>query len=89
VATGELSFPPNVLGFVFNEVEVSYTAGLATIPGAVKAACAQIVRNGLATPALTVKSGTLDRMHLEYFANTLVDSDVMTMLAPYVAQKVA
>jgi hypothetical protein len=29
-----------------------------------------------------------DSMHLEYFADTLVDSTVQTMLAPYVAQKV-
>jgi len=27
-------------------------------------------------------------MHLEYFADTLLDSSVQAMLAPYVAQKV-
>lgn len=87
--TGELTLPMNALGFSFNELEVTYTAGLATVPNAVKFACAQIARNGLATPALTVKSGTLDRMHLEYFASTLLDNDVVALLAPYVAQKVA
>lgn len=87
--TGELTLPVNVLGFVFNELEVTYTAGLATVPETVKIACAQIVRNGMATPALTVKSGTLDRIHLEYFASTLLDNDVVALLAPYVAQKVA
>lgn len=88
-ATGELTFLPNLLGLPFNEVEVTYNAGLATAPEAVKVACAQIVRNAMATPALTLKAGTLDRMHLEYFAGTLVDNDVAAMLAPWVAQKVA
>ena len=87
--TGEIVLAVNQLGFAFNEVEVTYTAGMATIPEAVKSACAQVVRNGMATPGLMVKAGTLDRMHLEYFSNTLVDADVAALLAPYVAQKVA
>jgi hypothetical protein len=75
--------------FLENLPEISYNAGLAVLPDAVKVACAQIARNALATPALTLKAGTLDRMHLEYFASTLLDGDVVAMLAPFVAQKVA
>jgi hypothetical protein len=85
--TGELTLPQNPLGLGFNELEVTYTAGLADIPAAVKFACAQIVRNAQATPALNVRAGSLDRMHLEYFADTLLDATVRKLLAPYVAQK--
>ena len=85
---GELTFPLNPLGLGYNEVEVAYHAGLAEIPDAVKSACAQIVRNAQATPALNVRAGALERMQLEYFADTLIDSTVRSLLAPYVAQKV-
>ena len=86
-ATGEMSLPLNPLGLAYNEVEVAYTAGLSPLPETVKTACAQIVRNAQATPALTVRSSSLDRMHLEYFAESLLDADVRKLLAPYVAQK--
>jgi len=86
--TGELTMPLSVLGLWFSEVDIVYTAGFATIPDPVKFACAQIVRNAQATPALNVKAEQLDRMHLQYFADTLIDQSVRSMLAPYVAQKV-
>lgn len=86
--TGELALPMNPLGLTYNEVEITYNAGLATIPDNIKFACAQIVRNAQATPALNVRAGDLNRMHLEYFEDTLVDSTVRALLAPYVAQKV-
>ena len=86
--TGEVSWMGNPLGLQFQEVEITYTAGLGTIPDPVKFACAQIVRNAQATPALNVRATTLNSMHLEYFAGTLVDGSVQAMLAPYVAQKV-
>ena len=86
--TGEVSWPANALGLQFQEIEITYTAGLATIPDAVKFACAQIVRNAQATPALNVRASSINSMHLEYFADALVDSSVQAMLAPYVAQKV-
>jgi len=54
----------------------------------VKVACAQIVRNAQATPALNVNSARLDRMSFDYFSDSLVDTTVKTLLAPYVAQKV-
>jgi hypothetical protein len=87
VESGELTFPVNALGLSFNEVDVVYNAGLATIPAGVKVACAQIVKNAQATPALNVKSGKMDRMRLDYFGDTLLDETVRSLLAPYVAQK--
>lgn len=86
--TGELSLPFNVLGLGFSEIEVVYTAGLATLPETVKIACAQIVRNAQATPALNVRRERLDRMYLDYFSDSLLDETVRELLAPYVAQKV-
>ena len=86
--TGELTFPINVLGLPFNEVEITYNAGLAAIPNDVKFACAQLIRNAQATPALNVRSGAIDKMHTEYFQDTLFDDTVQRLLAPYVAQKV-
>ena len=85
--TGEIAVASNPLALTYNEVEITYTAGLARIPETVKFACAQIVRNAQATPALNVRVGNLDRMHLEYFADTLLDPTVRAGLAPYVAHK--
>jgi len=84
---GELTFPVNALGLFFNEVDVVYNAGLASIPAGVKVACAQIVKNAQITPALNVKSGKIDRMRLEYFSDKLVDETVQSLLEPYVARK--
>lgn len=86
--TGEVSWLGNPLGLAFDEIELVYTAGFLQIPDPVKFACAQLVRNAQATPALNVRAGTVNSMHLEYFSDTLIDSSVQGMLAPYVAQKV-
>ena len=86
--TGELTMPVNALGLGFTELEITYTAGFQTFPQAVKIACAQIVRNAQATPALNVRRGSMDRMLLEYFSESLIDETVRSLLAPYVAQKV-
>jgi len=86
--TGELTLPMNAVGLGYSEIDLLYTAGLSTISDAVKVACAQIVRNAQATPALNVRSGKLDRMQMDYFSDGLVDQTVRTLLAPYVAQKV-
>ena len=86
--TGEITLPLNALGWGFSEIEVTYTAGLDPIPAAVKVACAQLVKNAQAMPALNVRQGFLDRMRLEYFADALLDQSVRALLAPYVAQKV-
>lgn len=86
--TGELTLPANAVGLGYSEIDLVYTAGLNTISDAIKVACAQIVRNAQATPALNVRSGKLDRMQMDYFSDSLVDQTVKTLLAPYVAQKV-
>ena len=88
-ATGEVTFPINILGLPYNEIEITYTAGLIVIPDAVKFACAQVIRNAQATPALNVRAGSIDRMHMEYFSDSLFDSTVRSLLAPYVTQRVA
>ncbi len=56
--TGEVSWLPNPMGLYFDEMELTYTAGFTTAPDQVKFACAQLVRNAQATPALNVKEGT-------------------------------
>ncbi len=83
--TGELIFPLNILGLPYNEVAVAYTAGLATLPDAVKCACAQIVKNAQATPGLNVKTSKVDTMWLQYFSASLIDPTVQTMLKPWVS----
>lgn len=84
---GELTFPVNAFGLFFNEVDVVYNAGLASIPTGVKVACAQIVKNAQVTPALNVKSGKIDRMRLDYFGDTLLDDTVRSLLEAYVSRK--
>jgi len=84
---GELTFPVNALGLFFNEVDVVYNAGWATIPTPVQVACAQIVKNAQGTPGLNVKSSKIDRLRLEYFSDKLVDETVVSLLEPYVARK--
>ncbi|HXE07758.1 MAG TPA: hypothetical protein VN612_07670 [Acidobacteriaceae bacterium] len=86
--TGNLTFPMNVLGLNYNEVEVTYTSGMATIPASVKFACAQIVKNAQATPALNVKSTRMDTLQMQYFSGSLIDASVQKLLAPYVAQRI-
>jgi hypothetical protein len=88
-ATGEVTLPMNVLGWAFTEMEIVYMAGLDPFPDGVKVACAQLVKNAQATPALNVKRGVLpDKMQLMYFSDSLLDETVQALLAPYVAQKV-
>jgi hypothetical protein len=85
--TGELVFPLNILGLPYNEVAVTYTAGLDTMPDAVLSACALIVKNAQATPGLNVKSSKIDTMQIQYFSNTLIDGTVQQLLAPWVATR--
>jgi hypothetical protein len=88
VETGELTLPVNSVGLGYTETEVVYTAGLSAMPEGVKVACAQVVRNAQATPALNVRAESIDRMRLEYFSDSLLDRTVRALLAPYVSQKV-
>lgn len=84
---GVLYFQPNLLGATYRETEVTYTAGFAAVPAPVKVACAQIVRNAQAMPALTVRRQAIDSMQMEYFSNTLLDADVQRLLLPYQSQR--
>jgi hypothetical protein len=85
--TGELTLPWNLLGLPYNEVMVTYTAGLATIGDDVLCACAQIVRNAQAQPALNASMTKLDTMQMRYFSSSLLDETVQAWLRPYVAQR--
>jgi len=85
--TGELTLPWNVFGLTYNEISVTYTAGLATIGDDVKSACAQIVRNAQSTPALNASKTKIDTMQIQYFSSSLVDETVQAWLRPYVANR--
>ena len=85
--TGEFRFAWNMMGLRYSEAEVTYTAGLATVPNAVKVACAQIVRNAQTTPGLNVKSSKMDTLETQYFGDSLIDSQVQALLRPYVAER--
>jgi hypothetical protein len=87
VNTGELTLPWNVLGLPYNEVSVTYTAGLGTIGDDIKTACAQIVRNAQSTPALNASKTKIDTMQMQYFSSSLVDETVQAWLRPYVANR--
>ncbi len=85
--TGELTLPWNVIGLPYNEVTVTYTAGLAAIGDDVKTACAQIVRNAQATPVLNASKTKIDTMQMQYFSSSLLDETVQAWLKPYVANR--
>ncbi len=85
---GELTFPVNFLGLDYNEVEVTYTAGLLGVPPAVKVACAQIVKNAQAMPSVNVRSSRMDTLQMQYFSGSLIDVQVQALLRPYLAQRV-
>jgi hypothetical protein len=87
-STGELMLPCNILGLPFNELSVSYTAGLAVMGDDVKCACAQIVRNAQSTPALNASKTKIDTMQMQYFSSSLLDETVQAWLRPYVANRV-
>ena len=88
VDTGEMTFPINLLGLNYNEVEVTYTAGVAAVPTAVMVACAQIVKNAKAIPAMNVKGSKMDTLQMQYFSGSLIDTNVQMILTPYVAQRI-
>lgn len=83
--TGEVWLPAGIFGVPWTEVELTYSAGYAEPPEAVKLACAQIIRNLESHPAANVQSAQFDRLQLEYFAATLLDEDSRRLLAPFVA----
>ena len=85
--TGEITLPSNLFGLPYNEVAITYTAGLAVIGDDIKSACAQIVRNAQATPALNASKTKIDTMQMQYFSSSLLDETVKAWLRPYVANR--
>ena len=85
--TGEITLSSNMLGLPYNEIAVTYTAGIATIGDDIKSACAQIVRNAQATPALNASRTRIDTMQMQYFSSSLLDETVRAWLRPYVANR--
>ena len=85
----EVTLPSTFLGssLGYNEVELTYTAGFVNVPSQVMAACAQVVKNAQAIPALNVKSSRLDTLEMQYFSNELIDPGVELMLQPYRAER--
>lgn len=84
---GGLTLPQTLFGLPFNEIAVTYTAGLSVIPDALKTACAFIVKNAQSTPGMNVKSTRVDMLQVQYFSDQLVDSTVKTLLRPWVANR--
>ena len=87
--SGEVTIPTHALGLAFTEAEITYTAGFETIPEAVKFACAQLVKNAEAMPALNVRRSSIDRMEMEYFGGSLLDDTVKRLLAPFVSTRMS
>jgi hypothetical protein len=85
--TGELTLAGNIFGLTYNEISVTYTAGLTSITDDVKSACSQIVRNAQATPALNASRTRIDTMQIQYFSSSLLDETVQAWLRPYVANR--
>jgi len=86
--TGAVQLPAHPLGLAYNEVEITYQSGLAAIGDDVKTACAQVVKNIAALPAMNLKSSRIDKLKVEYFSDSLLDDSVRALLTPYVAQRV-
>lgn len=84
---GWLELMPTLLPIAVREIEVGYSAGYSVVPDAVKAACAQIVRNAQAMPALGARDIRMDTMRLQYFSDSLVDEGTAAVLRPYVAER--
>ena len=84
---GTLTLPYSVMGLPYNELQVTYSAGLTVTPDAVKSACALIVKNAQAQPGMNTKASKIDMMQVQYFSDSMVDSTVKTLLRPWVANR--
>jgi hypothetical protein len=84
---GGITLPWSLVGLPYNEVAVTYTAGLSVLPDAVLSACALIVKNAQSTSGMNVKSSKVDMLQVQYFSDQMVDSTVKTLLRPWVANR--
>ncbi len=89
IRSGEVIVCGGPLSPAISDLEVTYTAGYGEVPQAVKQACAKLVKNALATPALNVSRQQIDSMYVQYFADSLIDADILQLLAPFVARRLA
>ncbi len=79
--TGEVWLPAGIYMAQYTEVEITYTAGYATIPDAVKAACAFIIMAYLERAAMAGVKGK--GITPPAFDRTLIDRTTGAMLEPY------
>ena len=84
---GSITLPWSLMGLPFNEITVTYTAGLSVLPDAVLSACALIVKNAQSTSGMNVKSSKVDMLQVQYFSDQMVDATVKTLLRPWVANR--
>lgn len=84
---GGLTLPWSMMGLPYNEIAVTYTAGLSVLPDAVMSACALIVKNAQSTTGMNVKTSRVDMLQVQYFSDQLVDNTVKTLLRPWVANR--
>lgn len=82
--TGELWVPIGIYQAAYSEIEVNYMAGYAVIPDAIKQAVVMLIP-ALQTQARSpgVKSIQAGDRRQEYFANTVVNNEVASLLEPY------
>lgn len=88
-SSGKVQFVAGLFGLAFTETEITYKAGFATVPDALKVACAQVVRNAQATPGLNVRSARVDTLETQYFSDSLLDEQVRAMLRPFLAERLS
>jgi hypothetical protein len=91
--TGKVWIPSGVLLAYFSEVRLQYVAGYtyATLPAAVKQACANIINAAANFPMLNgnIQQLTSGDTQVKRFADTVLDADTKAMLGPYVARAFA
>lgn len=89
-ATGKVWVPSGLLLAYFSEVRLQYVAGfsVATLPGAVKQACANIIAAAANFPMLNGNIAHLQSgdTQVKRFADSVLDADTKQLLGPYCAR---
>lgn len=88
--SGKVWVPSGVMLAYFSEVRLQYVAGFtyATLPAAVKQACANIISAQATFPMLNgnIKAFQAGESKAQRFADTMLDSDTKQLLMPYCAR---
>ncbi|MGZ3307269.1 MAG: hypothetical protein ACXU85_01790 [Xanthobacteraceae bacterium] len=91
--SGKVWVPSGVMLAYFSEVRLQYVAGFtyATLPPAVKQACANIISAQAMFPMLNgnIKAFQAGESKAQRFADTMLDSDTKQLLMPYCARVMA